>query len=39
MEIDIVLLLSGFALGLFVGSIASLINMIISAFASWVKSG
>ena len=38
MELDTVLLLSGFALGLFLGSIASLINLIISAFARWVTS-
>lgn len=32
--IDNIVLVSGFALGLFVGSVASLINFIISAFAA-----
>ena len=31
-------LLSGFTLGLFIGTSASLINIIISAFACWVLS-
>ncbi len=38
MELNSLIMLSGFALGLFLGSIASLINTIISAFARWVLS-
>lgn len=36
--IDVNFLILGFALGLMIGSLASLINMIISAFARWVMS-
>lgn len=38
MELNTATMVSGFALGLFLGSCASLINMIISAFARWVMS-
>ena len=38
MVLDTVVLVSGFALGLFIGIFASLINKIISAFARWVMS-
>lgn len=38
MELNFSVLISGFVLGLFIGSLASLINMIISAFARWVMS-
>ncbi len=38
MVLDTSILLSGFALGLFIGSIASMINQIISAFARWALS-
>ena len=38
MELNSVIMVSGFALGLFLGSIASLINTTISAFAHWVLS-
>ena len=38
MELNSLIMLSGFALGLFLGSTASLINTIISAFARWVLS-
>lgn len=36
MVLDTSILISGFALGLFIGIIADLINNIISAFARWV---
>lgn len=36
MVLDYNLLLSGFALGLFIGTVANMINNIISAFARWV---
>lgn len=39
MELNTVVLLSGFALGLLVGILADLINMIISAFARWTMGG
>lgn len=39
MVLESVVMLSGFALGLFVGIFANLINIIISAFARWVLSG
>lgn len=39
MVLNTALLISGFALGLFIGIIADLINMIISAFSRWVLSG
>lgn len=35
MELNTTVLLSGFALGLFIGIVASLINKVISAFARW----
>ena len=35
MELNTTVLLSGFALGLFLGVFASLINKVISAFARW----
>ena len=35
MVLEISVLLSGFALGLFLGIFASLINKVISAFARW----
>ena len=38
MELNNVVLLSGFALGLLIGLFANLINKIISAFARWVLS-
>jgi len=38
MVLNTELLLSGFALGLVMGVIANLINIIISAFARWVLS-
>ena len=36
MELNFTVMLSGFALGLFIGIIADLINNIISAFGRWV---
>ena len=36
--LDQVIMLSGFALGLFIGLLTSLINKTISAFARWVSS-
>lgn len=38
MELNSLVMISGFALGLFIGLIANLINLIISAFARWVTS-
>lgn len=39
MVLDVDFLISGFVLGLFIGTIADLINIIISAFARWTLSG
>ena len=39
MVLDFTVMLSGFAVGLFTGITASLINKIISAFARWALSG
>ena len=38
MQIDSVVMISGFAMGLGVGITADLINKIISAFTRWVSS-
>lgn len=32
------IMISGFAMGLYVGAVASLINTIISAFGRWISS-
>ena len=37
MELNVIMI-SGFVLGLFIGTSASLINIIISAFGRWVLS-
>ena len=39
MELNFTVLLSGFALGILLGVFASLINIIISAFARWTLAG
>lgn len=39
MELNTIVLLSGFALGLVMGILADLINIIISAFARWTLGG
>lgn len=39
MDLDTIVLLSGFCLGLLVGIQADLINIIISAFARWTLGG
>ncbi len=38
MELNSLTMLSGFALGLFIGVVTDLINKIVLAFARWVSS-
>lgn len=38
MELNFTVMLSGFALGIFAGILADMINKIISAFARWTMS-